>query len=267
MEYPGRYHIQAPSAGPAPLSDSTLFNGLGRWAGSNSSKLAVMNVQHGKRYRFRLISMACDSNFMFSIDGHEVTIIEADGENTVPLGNIDSLQIFAGQRYSFVLNANQPIGNYWIRANPNRAAPISTGFAGGINSAILRYHGAKLVEPTTTQNNGTGLLKEVNLHPLTNPAAPGQHFPGGVDVPLNLKLTFDGARFDINGHSFIPPTAPVLLQILSGTHAAQDLLPPGSVITLPPNKTVEISIPAGVIGGPVSNHIFGSMHNPLITVL
>lgn len=46
--------------------------------------------------------MSCDPNFVFSIDGHNMTIIEAEGENTEPL-LIDSVQIFAAQRYSFVV--------------------------------------------------------------------------------------------------------------------------------------------------------------------
>lgn len=46
-----------------------------------------------------------------------MTIIEADGESTEPL-TVDQIQIFPGQRYSFVLNANQNIGNYWYRPRP-----------------------------------------------------------------------------------------------------------------------------------------------------
>lgn len=51
--------------------------------------------------------------------------------------------------------------------------------------------------------------------------------------------------------TFLPPSVPVLLQILSGAKAAQDLLPSGSVYTLPPNKVIEISIPGGTPGAPV----------------
>ncbi|KAI0273204.1 hypothetical protein BGY98DRAFT_1099505 [Russula aff. rugulosa BPL654] len=38
---------------------------------------------------------------MFSIDEHEMIVIEVDGTNVQPLW-VDSIQIFAGQRYSFV---------------------------------------------------------------------------------------------------------------------------------------------------------------------
>lgn len=54
-------------------------------------------------YRFRLVSLSCDPNYTFSIDGHNLTIIEVDGVNTQPYV-VDSIQIFAGQRYSFVVS-------------------------------------------------------------------------------------------------------------------------------------------------------------------
>nr|UYM28067.1 laccase 3 [Trametes polyzona] len=244
------YHTAAPLiAGVA-----TLINGLGRWSGNATSELAVINVQHGKRYRFRLVSLSCDPNYNFTIDGHTMTVIEADGENTKPL-QVDGLQIFAAQRYSFVLNANQPIGNYWIRANPNNAR--ATGFEQGINSAILRYKGAPIKEPNTTQSQIRNFLNETNLHPLSSPRAPGLPFKGGVDYALNLNLTFNGTEFFINDAPFVPPSVPVLLQILNGTLDAHDLLPPGSVYNLPPHSTIELSIPGGVAGGPHPFHLHG----------
>ena len=105
--------------------DSTLINGLGRAQNSSvASELAVINVKKGSRsvvmdssrisivpftklafnrYRFRLVSISCDPNFIFAIDGHNMTVIEADGVNTQPK-LVDSIQIFAGQRYSFVVS-------------------------------------------------------------------------------------------------------------------------------------------------------------------
>ena len=50
----------------------------------------------------RLINMACDPNYIFSIDNHDMTIIEVDGVNSQPL-TVDQIQIFAAQRYSFVV--------------------------------------------------------------------------------------------------------------------------------------------------------------------
>ena len=64
-------------------------------------------------------------------------------------------------------------------------------------------------------------------------------------------------KFQINGVSFVPPTVPVLLQILSGAQTAQDLLPSGSVYPLPSNSTIELSLPAGPVGGPHPFHLHG----------
>jgi len=248
------YHTPAKSAGPVPVPDATLINGRGRYAGGPTVPLTTINVIKGLKYRFRLVSVSCDPNYTFSIDGHSMTIIEVDGVNSQPL-TVDSIQIFAGQRYSFVLNANQKIANYWIRANPNLG---TQGFEGGVNSAILRYVGAPLLQdPTSTQTPSTNPLLETSLRPLSNPGAPGGSNP--ADVPLNLAIALDftAFRFTVNGASFNPPTVPVLLQILSGARTAQELLPPGSVYTLPPNKVVELTIPGGSPGSPHPFHLHG----------
>ena len=56
---------------------------------------ACIDVSGYISYRFRLVSISCDPSFMFSIDGHKMTIIEVEGENVQPL-LVDSLAIFAG---------------------------------------------------------------------------------------------------------------------------------------------------------------------------
>nr|ALF95042.1 laccase [Crustodontia chrysocreas] len=252
------YHTAA-TLGPAfPTFDTTLINGQGQFAGTGAptANLSVITVESGKRYRFRLVSISCDPNWEFSIDGHNMTIIEVDAVNHEPL-TVDQIQIFAGQRYSFVLTADQPVDNYWIRANPDLG---NTGFDGGINSAILRYVGAPDAEPNTTFVTPTNPLVETNLVPLTNPTPPGEACAGCVDYALNLDLAFNGTGldFEINGVTFVPPTVPVLLQILSGAQSATDLLPAGSVYSLPSNSSIEISIPSGgVAGGPHPFHLHG----------
>ncbi|PIL29303.1 transporter [Ganoderma sinense ZZ0214-1] len=250
------YHLAAKLGSPFPTPDSVLINGLGRFAGGPSSDLAVISVTQGKRYRFRLLSLSCDPNFTFSIDGHSMTVIEADAVNHAPLA-VDSIQIFAGQRYSFVLAANQAVDNYWIRALPNKG---TTTFDDGLNSAILRYSGAAEVEPTTSQTNSTAPLVEADLVPLDGAPAPGEPSAGGVDYALNLNFAVDGANFFINGATFTPPSVPVLLQILSGARSAAELLPSGSVYVLPENATVEISFPinsTNAPGGPHPMHLHG----------
>lgn len=63
-------------------------------------------------------------------------------------------------KHTVQLIADQPVDNYWIRANPNVG---NRGFAGGINSAILRYDGAPPVEPTTVQPPSVIPMVEADL--------------------------------------------------------------------------------------------------------
>jgi iron transport multicopper oxidase len=182
-----------------------------------------------------------------------MTIIEADGVNTLPL-TVDSLRIYAGQRYSVILDANKKSGNFWMRAEQHGGFDGGpTGFDGGINSAIVRYAGSPKVDPTTSQTKSIIPLAETDLHPLENPGAPGQPHVGGADILLNLVLGLSSDnQFLMNNATFNAPNLPVLLQILSGARRATELLPKGSVYTLPPNKVVEVSIPAhGAPGAPV----------------
>ncbi|KAM5544799.1 hypothetical protein V8D89_001697 [Ganoderma adspersum] len=250
------YHVAAKLGPSFPFgSDSTLINGLGRSPDAPTATLAVISVTYGKRYRFRLVSLSCDPNYVFSVDGHDMTVIEADGIETKPV-TVNAIQIFSAQRYSFVLTANQTVDNYWIRANPDFG---NVDFTDGINSAILRYDGADPTEPVTSQQTTQNLLNEVDLHPLVAKQTPGSPTPGGVDKAINLAFNFNGTNFSINNATFVPPTVPVLLQILSGAQTAQGLLPSGSVYELPINSSIEITFPATVDapGAPHPFHLHG----------
>ena len=151
-----------------------------------------------------------------------------------------------GQRYSFILTATKPAGNYWIRALPSKGLDgLSTGFTNGTNLAILRYAGAAAADPTTSEQTNPVLLQETQLVPLNEPQAPGLPHRGGGDVNHNFVLGYNRHTklFTVNGASFEPPPVPILLQMLSRVKPAQHLRPVGSIYTLPRNAVVEISIP------------------------
>ncbi|KAL0946355.1 hypothetical protein HGRIS_012588 [Hohenbuehelia grisea] len=255
------YHNVSPVDAQQPLvfPSSTLINGKGRYLLGPQADLAVINVQQGKRYRFRLVSISCDPRFMFSIDGHQLTIIEADGVNTQPL-TVDRLDIAAGQRYSVVLTANQRVSNYWIRAEPSFPGPASVPLdpLDKRNKAVLRYVGAPQSDPVSLLAP-LGLLsktlKETDLRPLENPAAPGAPNINGADVNINLVMGISilpSVAWSINGVSFKPPSVPVLLQILSGAQDASALMPQGSIYSLPANKVIQITISQPLLLGGTS---------------
>lgn len=79
-----------------------------------SGQLFDLNVESGKVYRLRLINVGTYAGFWFSIDSHNLTIIEAEGVDMVPI-EVPGLFINIGQRYSVLLNAIEPVGNYIMR--------------------------------------------------------------------------------------------------------------------------------------------------------
>ncbi|KAG1811276.1 TvLac6 [Suillus subaureus] len=242
----GWYHTVAPALrGTIAVAQSILINGLGRYTGGPESDLAVINVEQGKRYRLRLVQMSCDSNVLFSIDGHDLYVIEVDGVPTEPLV-VDQLQIFAAQRYSVVLVANQPVDNYWVRGVPNSDKTYN-------GSAILRYKGAPKADPTTVNTPSMNPLRETDLHTLINPGAPGTKGYDNADINLNLEVSTASLKFYVNNVTFQAPPVPVLLQILSGARDSSQLLPLGSVYVLEVNKVVELTM---VISGPGGPHTF-----------
>ena len=104
-------------------SDATLINGKGRTTSTDGAdaELSVFNVTQGSRYRFRLVSLSCDPNYTFSIDGHNMTVIEADSVNHEPV-TVDSIQIFAGQRYSFIVRHSSNVALHYDACS-RRATP------------------------------------------------------------------------------------------------------------------------------------------------
>ncbi|KAL0580994.1 Laccase-1 [Marasmius crinis-equi] len=256
------YHIVAPDeqnnffkSGTVPIPDSGLINGRGRYIGGPRVPYAVINVIKGRRYRLRLFSLSCRPFFTFSVDHHNITAIEFDGVEHDPV-TVQNVDIYAAQRVSVVLEANQPINNYWIRApltggapanaggNPNRAdiSTADTTVDVNLTRAILRYVGALPLEPTTENTPGPK-LDDADMHPIAS-EGPGKLGSAPADVAYNLMISQPNPPFfDINGISYISPTVPVLLQILSGAAEPQDFLPSEQIFFLPPNKTIEISIP------------------------
>jgi FtsP/CotA-like multicopper oxidase with cupredoxin domain len=232
------------------VPNSTLINGLGRYDGGPSTPLAVISAQQGLRYRFRVVSTSCNPSFNFTIDGHRMTIIEVDGSEVQPV-EVDSIPILAGQRYSVVVTADQPVGNYWIRSLSN----LNATFEGGQNMAILRYEGAPDQDPTSAPGPYELSFNEAHLHPLINPGAPGIPEIGKADVNLQIASGFSTeGYFTFGNTSFVNPPVPVLLQILSGARHPSQFLLNGSVYELPPNKVIEISFPNSTLapGFPVS---------------
>lgn len=135
--------------------DSILINGKGdlhkfydKDENEIRTPIAEFVVSQGKRYRFRLINagiLYCPIEF--SIEDHNITVIASDGffleENTV-----ESLVIYAGERYDFILTANKMPKNYWIRAKGLADCSVNKVF----QKAILKYNESIKMNSNTLSN-------------------------------------------------------------------------------------------------------------------
>ena len=130
-----------------------LINGMGRQndVPLSKSRLSVFTVQQDKTYRFRLIGVQSVYAFRFSIDGHRLTVIATDSFLTQPQP-ADYIIIHSGERYDFLLTANQTGQNdYWMRAetleaqiNFKNQLPPYEPFPGHYGLGVLHYDGTSI---------------------------------------------------------------------------------------------------------------------------
>ncbi|KAJ3113353.1 laccase, partial [Physocladia obscura] len=179
--------------------------------------------------------MSAEAGFQVSIDGHRVTVVEADGSYTNPTV-VDSFQITASGRYSIIVNATGELSRYWIRAKmEDMYTPAGSEITNALNMdirAILQYTDSQ-VDPTSTPNVNPIVLNTYDLGELngmttlTQPRASVNmtlHFTVKAG-PAPLNSTF--ATFTLNstdGQSFVdskyvlPSKAPTLKDLM-GSHS------------------------------------------------
>nr|XP_031845394.1 laccase-1-like isoform X2 [Nomia melanderi]XP_031845395.1 laccase-1-like isoform X2 [Nomia melanderi]XP_031845396.1 laccase-1-like isoform X2 [Nomia melanderi]XP_031845397.1 laccase-1-like isoform X2 [Nomia melanderi]XP_031845399.1 laccase-1-like isoform X2 [Nomia melanderi]XP_031845400.1 laccase-1-like isoform X2 [Nomia melanderi] len=129
-----------------------LINGLGRFTTaptennvSAAMPVATFLVKQNTRYRFRLINAEfLNCPVELSIDNHTMNIISSDGRDVEPV-QAKTLVSYAGERFDFVLEANQKIDNYWIRVRG--LMDCDERFTKAFQVGILRYDGAIEQDP------------------------------------------------------------------------------------------------------------------------
>lgn len=131
--------------------ENILINGKGAFENaSNSIYFSFENfeVSSKSRYHFRLINSGfLNCPLELSIDNHTILIIASDGHYLDPI-SVDSLISYAGERFDFILNADQEIGSYWIRIRG--LMDCDERFAKVYQGAILQYVGAQKIIPKET---------------------------------------------------------------------------------------------------------------------
>ncbi|KAK9828854.1 hypothetical protein WJX72_002416 [[Myrmecia] bisecta] len=100
-----------------------------------------ITIAAGKTYRFRIINSGSLLYQTVCFGGHNVTIVAADATPTDPISFGPCVDINSGQRYDVLLTANQPVGNYWLTAQPQYRIGSPNGFA------FLQYETANKTLP------------------------------------------------------------------------------------------------------------------------
>ncbi|AEO60035.1 hypothetical protein MYCTH_2112160 [Thermothelomyces thermophilus ATCC 42464] len=107
-------HWHVARLGAAPVMQNGLINGTNSYNCTGESDVRC--------YLFRLINVAVDGVFEFSIDGHGLQVVDHDLVPIVPY-KTDSVQLTIGQRYDVISEANAEPGSYWLRSGWNTDSP------------------------------------------------------------------------------------------------------------------------------------------------
>jgi len=249
-------YLSPTSQGNEPIPDSGLINGRGRYncanapAGSqcnSNSPLSNFNFVPGRRYRLRLINTSAFAAFKFSIDGHRLTIIEADMTPIEPI-TVDRLNINVAQRYSVIVTADQRPGNYWMRAKMSTACfPTQSASLDPNVLAIVNYANVPLADPTTTAMDANATpsanMDCVDLDPrLLRPLVAEPVLTPTVLLQMEVSFAADAQGINrgyINNVTYTPNLAASEVQALS-TGQTQAFATTSNVYQVPLNSVVRI---------------------------
>lgn len=142
--------------------------------------LEVINVPVGKTIRLRLGNIAELSFLNIAIQGHNMTIVEADGQHVAPI-EVQSLDINSGQRYSVLINTTMPVDSYWISIRTRHRRRIVTG------QAILKYTGASSNIPAIDYQ--TVFASQPKWGDIGFTFKQQSSIKGLTDAPANDKIT------------------------------------------------------------------------------
>ncbi|KAI8536192.1 hypothetical protein RHMOL_Rhmol10G0236900 [Rhododendron molle] len=190
----------------------------------------VMTVVPGKTYKLRIGSLTSLEALSFEIEGHNMTVVEADGSNVEPFV-VKNLFIYSGETYSVLIKADQaPTRNYWIVSTVvarNRTTPNGL--------AIFNYHpnNPKTSPPTVPPVGPAWNDVEPRLAQCQATKArqgyitPPPQKSDRVIVLLNTQNTINGYnRWSVNNVSFNLPNTPYLIAVKEKLHHVFNQSPP-----------------------------------------
>ncbi|KAL4645430.1 hypothetical protein ACB092_02G234600 [Castanea dentata] len=214
---------------------SLLIQGKGKFNCSSASLTAdtcntsnpecspyAITIIPGKTYRLRVASLTALSALSFQIEGHNMTVVEADGHYVEPFV-VKNLFIYSGETYSVLIKADQdPSRNYWMTTNVVGRPPNTTQGLGFLNY----YPNHPRRSPPTVPP--TGPIWNHTAPRLAQSLAIKAHHDFVVTPPttsdraivfLNTQNRINGyVHWSVNNVSFTLPNTPYLIALKNKLH-------------------------------------------------
>lgn len=210
--------------GAPPIAHNGLINGTNSFDCSGSTDPKCVGggkkfetvFEAGKKYLIRLVNVAVDGAFQFSIDGHRLKVVAHDLVPIVPYMT-DSVEVTIGQRYDVIVEANAEPGDYWLRSGWNLKC-ASNGNAADI-TGIVRYDASSTAEPksVSTVLPSTSCLGEPAQKTVPHLSLDVTNMRGGVVNELLGTKFDDYFKWTINTSSLLLDWSnPTMGQIFDG---------------------------------------------------
>ncbi|XP_042224188.1 laccase-1-like [Homarus americanus] len=153
-----------------------LINGRGKFVKFERDGVEVYtpvqeySVKPLRRYRFRALSNSIQNcPIVISVDNHTLVPIATDGMPIQPI-EVESLTIYGGERWDFVVTTSQSIATYWIRFQG--MLDCDERFKSAHQVAVLRYEGSEGFPSSLDDVDYNSTIREgLQLNKLN--AAPG----------------------------------------------------------------------------------------------
>ncbi|GAU19752.1 hypothetical protein TSUD_78780 [Trifolium subterraneum] len=190
----------------------------------------VQTIVSGKTYRIRVASLTALSALSFEIEGHNMTVVEADGHYVEPFV-VKNLYIYSGETYSVLVKANQdPSRNYWITSNVvsrNRTTPPGLAIFNYYPNHPMRRPPTSPPTPPAWDNVDSRQAQSFAIKAHQNYTVKPPTTSDRVIVMLNTQNSIDLARhWSVNNVSFSLPHTPYLVALKENITGVFDQTPP-----------------------------------------
>ncbi|KAI8320858.1 hypothetical protein GQ54DRAFT_298344 [Martensiomyces pterosporus] len=194
---------------PPPSFPYALINGY------NGNSTKPIKFKPGQTYRIRVINTSTTEWFKFSIPGHKLRIIEADGVYSEP-HEVDGLDLSPAQRYSVLVTAHSSVDfnyNYKVMLYAD-FVPNITGQNPRNYLGVVEYQKDAPLKSVVVDEKTIAWSKDIDLSALDQlPALP---IDRSINLTIGNNLYSTGQRLDhINNITYAQPLIPSLYTALS----------------------------------------------------